>query len=61
MPGKPKFEVYKDKAKEWRWRLVSTNGRTIADSGEGYKNKGDVETATEGFTAAARDAEIVYL
>jgi uncharacterized protein YegP (UPF0339 family) len=36
-----KYKVYKDKAGEWRWRLVAANGRTVADSGEGYHNKAD--------------------
>jgi uncharacterized protein YegP (UPF0339 family) len=34
-----KFEIYKDAQKCWRWRLVADNGRTIADSGEGYENR----------------------
>ena len=32
----PKFEVYKDKAGEFRFRLKATNGQIIA-TGEGYK------------------------
>jgi uncharacterized protein YegP (UPF0339 family) len=36
-----KFEIYKDKSKEFRWRLIHTNGRIIADSGQGYKAKED--------------------
>lgn len=35
------FETYQDAAGEWRWRLKADNGRTIADSGEGYKNRLD--------------------
>jgi len=35
------FEVYRDMAGEWRWRLWSENGRKIASSGEGYRNKAD--------------------
>ncbi len=27
------YKVYKDRASEWRWRYVATNGRTISDSG----------------------------
>lgn len=27
---------YKDNADEFRWRRVSENGRTVAESGEGY-------------------------
>ncbi len=36
-----KYIIFKDKAGEFRWRLVVTNGKTIADSGEGYRNKAD--------------------
>lgn len=34
-----KFEIYKDRKKEWRWRLKARNGKIIAVSGEGYKRK----------------------
>lgn len=36
-----KFEVYQDNKDEWRWRYVASNGRIIADSGEGYSRKED--------------------
>jgi uncharacterized protein YegP (UPF0339 family) len=36
--GNPKFEVYKDKAQEFRFRLKAANGEIIATS-EGYKAK----------------------
>lgn len=39
----PYFYVYKDAKSEWRWRLVATNTKTIADSGEGYANLVDCE------------------
>lgn len=35
------YYVYRDVRNEWRWRLVATNGRIIANSGEGYHNKAD--------------------
>ena len=35
------YKLYKDTAGYWRWRYTSSNGRTIADSGEGYYNKAD--------------------
>ena len=35
------YEVYKDAIGQWRWRLKSTNHRTIADSAEAYWNKTD--------------------
>lgn len=36
-----KFLVYKDAAKEWRWKFKASNGQIMADSSEGYKNKQD--------------------
>jgi uncharacterized protein YegP (UPF0339 family) len=35
------YYYYQDAKKEWRWRLKASNGRIIADSGEGYKNEQD--------------------
>jgi uncharacterized protein YegP (UPF0339 family) len=29
------FEIYTDRAGEWRWTLYADNGWKIADSGEG--------------------------
>jgi len=34
-----KFIIYKDKSKQFRWKLVAKNGKIIADSGEGYTRK----------------------
>jgi uncharacterized protein YegP (UPF0339 family) len=34
-----KIELYKDNINEWRFRIKASNGRTVADSGEGYKTK----------------------
>jgi len=45
--GKTYFTVYKDRAKEWRWRLVAANGRIVADSGEGYTERNDAVEALE--------------
>jgi uncharacterized protein YegP (UPF0339 family) len=41
--SKPNHEIYKDAAKEWRWRITASNGDIIAASCEGYKNKIDAE------------------
>jgi Uncharacterized conserved protein len=41
-PSEPShYELYKDARGHWRWRLIASNGRTVADSGEGYHNKND--------------------
>jgi uncharacterized protein YegP (UPF0339 family) len=36
---RPRFELYKDRRGEFRWRLRAANGRVIADGAEGYKTK----------------------
>lgn len=33
------FEIYKDAAGKYRWRLRSANNKTVADSGEGYNSE----------------------
>ena len=35
------YTIYRDMRGEYRWRLKAPNGRTLADSGEGYKRKRD--------------------
>lgn len=54
----PKFEVYKDKAGEYRFRLKATNGEIIA-TGEGYKAKAGCMNGIESIRKNAPDAEIV--
>lgn len=39
------FETYEDGAGEYRWRLVASNGKVVADSGEGYTREEDVVRA----------------
>jgi uncharacterized protein YegP (UPF0339 family) len=36
-----KWEFYKDTNSKWRWRRVSTNGRIVGSSSQGYVNKQD--------------------
>ena len=42
-----KFEVYKDKADEFRWRLKGGNGEIVATGGQGYKAKEDARKGLE--------------
>lgn len=35
------YHMYIDARREYRWKLLAGNNRTIADSGEGYKNEAD--------------------
>lgn len=41
------FNLYKDAKAEWRWRFRANNNKIVADSGEGYKNKSDCESAID--------------
>jgi uncharacterized protein YegP (UPF0339 family) len=34
-----RFQVYRDADNQHRWRFVASNGKIVADSGEGYKTK----------------------
>lgn len=45
--GRPHFELYKDRSGEFRWRFIASNGRIVADSGEGYSSKGNAKRAIE--------------
>ena len=54
----PKFEVYTDKAGEFRFRLKATNGQVIAVS-EGYKAKAGCENGIASVKKNAVDAPIV--
>ena len=54
----PKFEIYKDKAGEFRFRLKATNGQVIAVS-EGYTTLASCENGIESVKKNAVDAETV--
>ena len=53
-----KFEIYKDKSGEFRWRLVHTNGQVIANSGEGYKAKANAISGTSSVKENAPNATV---
>ena len=54
----PKFEVYADKAGEFRFRLKALNGQVIAVS-EGYKAMASCMNGIESVKKNAVDAKIV--
>ncbi|MBQ9976694.1 MAG: YegP family protein [Clostridia bacterium] len=54
----PKFELYEDKAGEFRFRLKAKNGEVIATS-EGYTSKNGALNGIESVKENAPDAEIV--
>ncbi|WP_435065149.1 HVO_2922 family protein [Halobaculum sp. EA56] len=48
-----RFELYRDRADEWRWRLVHRNGNIVATSGEGYSSD---RAARRGMRSVMRNA-----
>lgn len=52
------FEVYEDKAKEFRWRCKASNGQTVASSSEGYKAKADCTHAIDLIKKGAASAVV---
>lgn len=56
----PKFEIYNDKAGEFRFRLKATNGQIIA-TGEGYKAMAGCKNGIESIRKNAVDAKIVVV
>ena len=56
-----KFELYKDQASEWRWRLKAGNGEKIAASGEGYKNKADCKHAIDLVKSTGEHTQVVEI
>lgn len=54
-----KFELYKSSNGEYRWRLKSTNGQTIATGGEGYSSKASAKAGIESVKRSAATADVV--
>jgi uncharacterized protein YegP (UPF0339 family) len=54
-----RFEIYADASGSYRWRLVASNGQTVASSGESFASKANARRAAESVKANAGKAEIV--
>jgi uncharacterized protein YegP (UPF0339 family) len=52
------FEVYRDTAGKWRWRLVHENGNILADSGEGYASRQKARQGIDSVRNNASEADI---
>lgn len=55
----PKFQIYVDKAGEFRFRLLAKNGQNIAAS-EGYTQRSSCLNGIESVRKNAADAEITF-
>lgn len=53
-----KFVIYEDRAGEYRWRLVASNGEIVATS-EGYSVKSSAKRSAEKVRVWASNATIV--
>jgi uncharacterized protein YegP (UPF0339 family) len=56
--SKGTFEVYKDKAGEYRWRLRATNTQILAMAAQGYSDKRSCMNAIESIKRDVADATI---
>ena len=52
------FELYKDKAGEYRFRLTDHEGVVLAISGKGYEKKADAQKAIDTIKSAAAKAKV---
>jgi uncharacterized protein YegP (UPF0339 family) len=48
-----KFEIYKDAAGEFRWRLKAANGAVLATAGQSYKAKADCQKGVDRIRSEA--------
>ncbi len=56
-----KFELYKDKAGKFRFRLKASNGQIIATSSEAYESKTAAQNGIDSIKRHATDATIADL
>jgi len=57
---KMKFELYKGKDDQFRWRLKAGNGAVLATAGQGYKDKADAKHGIELIQKAGTDDKIKF-
>jgi uncharacterized protein YegP (UPF0339 family) len=54
----PQFDAYEDLVGKWRWRLLGSDGRTVATSGESYDSHWHALRAAEDVRGAAVAATV---
>lgn len=52
--AKPTFDVYQDKAGEYRWRFIAANGQIVATGAEGYDGEYNANRAMFRFMELVR-------
>jgi uncharacterized protein YegP (UPF0339 family) len=56
---KCKFEIYKDRAGQFRWRLISGNGQIIATPGESFTTRESTVNNIRAVCACCTHGDIV--
>jgi uncharacterized protein YegP (UPF0339 family) len=56
-----KFEIYADRGKKFRWRVVASNGQTIGSSGESFASRGSCGRSARNVRSKARRASLEEL
>jgi uncharacterized protein YegP (UPF0339 family) len=54
----PQFDAYEDLVGKWRWRLLGSDGRTVATSGESFDSHWHALRAAENVRGVATGAQI---
>jgi uncharacterized protein YegP (UPF0339 family) len=54
----PQFDAYEDLVGKWRWRLLGSDGRAVASSGESFDSHWHALRAAENVRGAAAAAPI---
>ncbi len=54
----PQFDAYEDLVGKWRWRLLGSDGRTVATSGESFGSHWHALRAAENVRGVATGAQI---
>lgn len=54
----PQFDAYEDLVGKWRWRLLGSDGRTVATSGESFNSHWHALRAAENVRGVAVAARI---
>lgn len=54
-----RVEVYQDRRKQFRWRLIARNGKIVATSHESFTRKRTAKDSAERFVEIATTAKII--
>ena len=55
------FELYKDSKDKYRWRFWAPNGRSMADSGEGYEDRTECIAAIDRLCTVAQRGPTILI